>query len=106
MTEGPFGLSLFAPQAVFYLRFEPLTHGVLWSMAANVLMFVTVSLLRAPEPVERLQAHVFVQDDLPRPPITPAFRLWRTSVKAGDLQHDVAQHMGAEGGETEVAGSS
>jgi len=96
MTEGPFGLSLFAPQALFYLRFEPLTHGVLWSIAANVLMFVTVSLLRAPEPVERLQAHVFVQDDLPRPPIAPSFRLWRTSVTAGDLERAVARYLGAE----------
>ena len=40
-------------------------------MAVNVLVFVTVSLLKAPEPIERLQAHVFVPDDLPRPPMAP-----------------------------------
>ena len=103
MSDGPFGLSLLSPQALFYLRFEPLTHGVLWSIAANVFMFVTVSLLRAPEPVERLQAHVFVQDDLPRPPIAPSFRLWRTSVTAGDLQHAVARYLGAERAERSFA---
>ena len=68
-----------SPQALFYLQLDPLTHGVLWSMAANMLTFVTVSLLKAPEPIERLQAQVFVLDDLPRPPMSPAFRLWRTS---------------------------
>ena len=36
MTDGPFGLAFLNPQALFYLRLEPLTHGVLWSIAANV----------------------------------------------------------------------
>jgi len=98
LTDGPFGLGFLAPQALFYLRFEPpLTHGVLWSIATNILVFVTVSLLKAPEPVERLQAHVFVLDsDLPPPPMSPSFRLWRTSITAGDLQHTVARYLGAE----------
>jgi Na+/proline symporter/signal transduction histidine kinase len=103
MTEGPFGLAFLAPQALFYLHFEPLTHGVLWSMTANVLAFVTVSLMRAPKPVERLQAQVFVQDDLPRPPMAPAFRLWRTSITIGDLQHTVARYLGAERAERSFA---
>ena len=58
---GPFGLSFLSPQALFYLQHRRRSrHGVLWSMAVNVAVFVTVSLLRAPEPVERLQAQVFV----------------------------------------------
>src|SRR5262245_39384645 len=96
MTEGPFGLGFLAPHTLFYSRLEPLTHGVLWSMAANMLAFVTVSLLRAPEPIERLQAHLFVLDDLPRPPVAPAFRMWRSSITAGELQHTVARYLGAE----------
>ncbi len=96
LLEGPFGLAFLSPKALFYLQLEPLTHGVLWSMAANVLMFVAVSRLKAPEPVERLQAQVFVLGDLPRPPMSPSFRLWRTSVTAGDLQHTVARYLGAE----------
>ena len=67
LTDGPFGLGFLSPQALFYLQMEPLTHGVLWSMAANVLVFVAVSLLKAPEPVERLQAQVFVLGDLRAP---------------------------------------
>ena len=96
LTNGPFGLGFLSPRALFYLRFEPLTHGVLWSIAANVAAFVTVSLLRAPEPVERLQARIFVLNDTPRPPLTPSFRLWRTSVTAGDVQRTIARYLGAE----------
>src|SRR5262249_37496843 len=91
LTQGPRAIGFRAPQALFYLHFEPLTHGVLWSISSNVLIFVAVSLLKAPVPVERLQAHVFVLDsELPPPPVAPSFRLWRTSITAGDLQHTIA----------------
>ena len=97
LSDGPFGLRFLAPQALLYLRFEPLTHGVLWSVAANVLAFLVVSLLKAPEPVERLQAHVFVLDSELQPPsVAPGFRRWRTSVTARDLQRTVARYLGAE----------
>ena len=96
MTEGPFGFGFLAPHALFYSHLEPLTHGVLWSIAANVLAFVVGSLLKAPEPIERLQAHLFVLDDLPRPPAAPAFRMWRSSITAGELQRTVARYLGAE----------
>ena len=103
LTEGPFGLGFLSPQALFYLRFEPLTHGVLWSMAANICAFISVSLLKAPEPVERLQAQVFVAGDMPRPPASPAFRLWRTSITVGDLQNTVSRYLGAERAERSFA---
>ena len=72
-------------------------------MAVNVLVFVVVSLLKAPEPVERLQAQVFVLGDLRRPPMSPSFRLWRTSVTASDLQHTVSRYLGAERAERSFA---
>jgi Na+/proline symporter/signal transduction histidine kinase/ActR/RegA family two-component response regulator len=96
LTDGPFGLGVLMPQALFYLHAEPLTNGVLWSIAANIFAFVTVSLLKAPEPVERVQAHIFVPQDLPRPPMSPPFRLWRTSVTVGELQRTVARYLGTE----------
>jgi Na+/proline symporter/signal transduction histidine kinase len=102
-TEGPFGLSFLSPTALFYLQLDQLSHGVLWSMAVNVSVFVVVSLLKAPEPVERLQAQVFVLGDLRRPPMSPSFRLWRTSVTASDLQHTVARYLGAERAERSFA---
>lgn len=96
LVDGPLGIAILKPQALFFLQFEPLTHGVLWSLIANVLSYVFVSLLRPPEPIERLQANVFVLDDLPRPVQAPSFRIWRTSVTVGDLQHAVGRYLGPE----------
>jgi Na+/proline symporter/signal transduction histidine kinase/ActR/RegA family two-component response regulator len=96
MSEGPFGLVFLAPQALFHSELEPLTHGVLWSMAANVAMYVAGSLLRGPEPVERLQAHLFALSDLPRPPVAPPLRMWRSSITTGELQRTVARYLGDE----------
>lgn len=103
VEDGPFGIGLLKPQALLYLKFEPLTHGVLWSLLANITAYVFFSLLRQPEPIERLQAHVFVLDDLPRPAPTPAFRLWRTQVTVGDLQQSAGRYLGHERAERSFA---
>ena len=96
IEEGPLGIALLKPQALLFMQFDPLTHGVLWSMLANVLAYVFVSLVRVPEPIERLQAQVFVLDDALRPAAAPGFRLWRTTLTTGDLQQTVARYLGAD----------
>ncbi|MFZ4809198.1 MAG: NahK/ErcS family hybrid sensor histidine kinase/response regulator [Hyphomicrobiaceae bacterium] len=96
VTSGPFGLALLRPQALFFLEFEPLTHGVLWSLFANLTAYIAVSLLRPPLPIERLQAQAFIQDDAPRIGATQGFRLWRTTVTVGELQATAARYLGAE----------
>ncbi len=78
VESGPFGISLLRPQALFSVAFEPLTHGVFWSLLANVFFFIGFSLSRGPKPIERLQANVFVPPELAPLPI---FRPLRTSVK-------------------------
>jgi PAS domain-containing protein len=93
LSKGPFGLSLLRPQALFASDFEPLTHGVFWSVLANIAFYVTFSLSRAPKPIERLQANVFVPQD--RTPL-PILRPVRTHVKVGDLMETVARYLGEE----------
>ncbi len=45
LTKGLFGLTELRPEALFYLEgFDPLTHGVLWSLGLNCLVFIVVSL--------------------------------------------------------------
>lgn len=95
LERGPFGLSLLRPQMLFNMEFDPITHGVVWSMLLNIGVYVTVSLLRAPEPIERLQANAFIQDDFSRP-ATPVFRLWRTSVTVGELKRTAARYLGEQ----------
>lgn len=97
IDDGPFGIGLLRPQELFYLQFEPLTHGVLWSLSANLLTYLTVSLLRHPEPIERLQAQLFVQGETARPqPSVPSFRLWRTNITMADLEQNVGRYVGID----------
>ena len=43
-ADGPCGLTLLRPQALFGLDLPPLVHGVIWSLALNVLAYVGFSL--------------------------------------------------------------
>ncbi len=106
LTQGPFGIAWLKPQALLYLKFEPLTHGVLWSLAANLASYFAVSLLRSPEPVERLQARLFITDEplrLGHASTPGAFRLWRSSITVGDLQAMAARYLGSERAERSFA---
>ena len=94
MQNGAFGIGLLQPERLFGLTFNPLTHGVFWSLTLNVAAYVVVSLLRAPEPVERLQATEFVPADLT--PLPQGIRLSKTRVTVSDLERTVARYLSSE----------
>jgi Na+/proline symporter/PAS domain-containing protein len=91
VTTGPFGLAWLAPQALFGLAApDPLTHGVFWTLFANVLALVSVSRMRHPSLEEQLRASAFLEaepadSDLPGAPLPG-----RTT--AGDLM-TLAEHV-------------
>jgi len=61
LVEGPWGIGWLRPQALFGMGgMDPLVHAMVFSMAANLVGFVGVSLLSFPNPMERLQAAQFV----------------------------------------------
>jgi Na+/proline symporter/CheY-like chemotaxis protein len=94
LQQGPFGIPALRPQALFGVDLPPLMHGVLWSLSLNILTYIVLSLLRQPSSIERLQAEVFVPNELT--PMTPAFRRWRTTVTVQDILSTVAQYLGPE----------
>ncbi len=94
LTDGPWGLSILRPQHLLGLDLPPLVHGVVWSLMINLVCYVGVSLRRAPSPIERLQANLFVPSELA--PIAPTFRLWRSSVTVEELSQTVARYLGEE----------
>ena len=67
---------------------------MLWSLSLNFLAYIGFSLRRAPSPIERMQADVFVPTHLA--PMTPSFRLWRSSVTVEELTSTVARYLGEE----------
>ncbi|HKL46668.1 MAG TPA: sensor histidine kinase [Roseovarius sp.] len=61
LDHGLFGLHWLRPQALFGAEgMDPLVHAVMWSMSLNTIVFVTVSIISFPRPVERLQGAQFV----------------------------------------------
>jgi Na+/proline symporter/signal transduction histidine kinase len=94
LQQGPFGIAALRPQGLFGADLPPLMHGVLWSLSLNILTYIALSLLRQPSSIERLQAEVFVPNELT--PMTPTFRRWRSTVTVQDLLSTVAQYLGPE----------
>ncbi|MQT13779.1 PAS domain-containing hybrid sensor histidine kinase/response regulator [Segnochrobactrum spirostomi] len=93
LSNGPFGLWLLRPQALFAISFDPFIHGVFWSLAINLTTFVFVSLMRPPGISERLQSSIFVPSDIgPAPTRRPG----RTAVTVGDLKATIARYLGEE----------
>lgn len=93
LDEGPLGLGMLRPRMLLNMEFDALTHGVLWSMLANVAAYVGMSLTRLPSPIERVQAAGFMARD-PQAGSGTGFRLWRTTVSAERLEATVARYIG------------
>ena len=107
IAEGPFGVAFLRPRNLLNLELDPLVHGVVWSLAINVVTLVAVSLLRQPLPIETIQANLFTRRETRVTPL--AHRHGRSSVKLGELRATIAQYLGAERAErafTDLARSS
>jgi hypothetical protein len=59
--NGPFGIELLRPLALFGLTgLDQITHAMIWSMIANIGLYVGVSLASTQSAAERRQASLFV----------------------------------------------
>jgi Na+/proline symporter/signal transduction histidine kinase len=98
LSDGPWGLAALRPQALFGLDLPPFVHGVLFSLAVNIALYIGLSLSRRPTAIERVQADVFVPSTLAPilSPMTPGFRLRRAAVSVEELIATVARYLGEE----------
>jgi signal transduction histidine kinase len=94
LAAGPWGIDWLRPQHLFGMELPPLVHGVMWSFLLNILATIGFSTRRAPSAIERMQADLFVPTRLA--PMTPSFRLWRSSVTVEELTSTVARYLGEE----------
>ena len=94
VEHGLFGIEALKPRALLGLSMEPLTHGVMWSLGINLLVYFGVSKMRKLRPVETLQASAFVTSDIPAG--GSSIRSMRSSVTVGQLQQTVARYLGHE----------
>lgn len=96
LTEGMFGLDLLKPQQLFGLQgFDDISHCLLWSMIANIGLYVGVSLWRRPTAAEHSQANLFV-DVFRHVAAGSGSRFWRGSATVADLQTLLGRFIGPE----------
>jgi Na+/proline symporter/nitrogen-specific signal transduction histidine kinase len=86
LVEGPWGLEWLRPQALFgIVGLDPLMHALIWSIGLNTLVFVVVSLVTFPAPLERLQGAAFVNVFEVEAPGARAWTAATARVEAEDL---------------------
>jgi len=69
IEQGLFGIALLKPYALFGSTIsDPLVHAFVWSLGANSLIFIIVSLATKPSDMELLQAAIFQSDAALRRP--------------------------------------
>lgn len=95
LDEGLFGWTLLRPESLFGLAIDPYLHGVFWSVSVNLLTIFGVSLARPLQPVERLQAQIFIPSG-EMAPSRSSLHFWQTKVTASELQDTVARYLGRE----------
>ena len=95
LHDGPFGIAALRPRQLLGIEFDPLTHGILWSLAANIAAYIGVSAMRPPSRLEALQAEAFLPDQRASRGLA-GFRLWRSSVTMGQVEDTVARYLGVE----------
>jgi PAS domain S-box-containing protein len=61
ISTGPFGITWLKPYALFgFDSFDPISHGLLFSLLANSLSFIAISLFSQRSVSEKLQAELFI----------------------------------------------
>ena len=92
VDNGLMGLAFLKPYALFGLAgLDPIAHATIWTMLANVGLFVGVSLMTSQSMVERSQAVQFV-DIFKRS--TEGGRVWRGRATIGDIKELLVRFMG------------
>ena len=94
LTDGPFGLELLRPQALFGMtQYNPIAHSAFWSLLANVAGYVWGSLRRPQSALDHNQAVLFVDVfTLTKASESPA--VWKGKALVTDLQRLLSTFFG------------
>jgi Na+/proline symporter/nitrogen-specific signal transduction histidine kinase len=96
LADGLFGVALLRPQELFGLAgLDEISHGLFWSLLANVGAYVGASLLGTPGVAEASQAALFV-DVFRHTQGIERSRLWRGSASVAELLPLIGRFVGPE----------
>jgi hypothetical protein len=96
IDAGPFGIEVLRPLQLFgFTGLDQITHGMIWSMLANIGAYVAVSLASIQSAVEHSQATLFV-DAFKHSAGGTGSLFWRGGVSVQDLRGLLSRFLGAE----------
>ncbi|MCU7816892.1 MAG: histidine kinase [Candidatus Thiodiazotropha sp. (ex Rostrolucina anterorostrata)] len=94
LEDGPFGIELLKPQALFGLTgLNEITHCLFWSMTLNIGTYILFSFWRTPGVNEATQATLFV--DALKHQRFLGVGLWRGTAEIDELLHLAERFLGA-----------
>jgi len=94
LEHGPFGIELLKPLALFGVGgLDQITHAMIWSMVANIGVYVAASLMQTPSADEHRQATLFV-DVFKRPAGADGARRRRGVASPSELFNLLARFVG------------
>lgn len=86
LHSGPFGINWLRPEALLgFESFAPLTHGVIWALGLNIILYVWISRIYRPSVAEQIQAESFFYYE------TKPLPAQHTSTDMSYLHHDAAR---------------
>lgn len=89
---GIFNQVLLRPQAILgFEAFDPLTHGLLWSLGLNTAAFIVISLLSRSDGIDLIQAAIFTGNAVPA--ATPYLE---TAARVKDLRALIVRSVGED----------
>ncbi len=96
VEDGPFGIEILRPLQLFGLTgLDQITHGMIWSMLANVGAYIGFSLATTQSAVEHSQATLFV-DAFKHSTAGTGSLFWRGGVSVKELRGLLSRFLGAE----------
>jgi Na+/proline symporter/signal transduction histidine kinase/CheY-like chemotaxis protein len=91
VVDGPLGFDALRPMDLFGLDLAPFAQSMIWSLIANSLVYIGVSLSRQANTSERLQSNIFVS---PKPmSIAATFRLRKPTISVQGLLNGVSHYL-------------
>lgn len=95
IENGILGIAWTRPTALFGLHMDEVSHGIIWSLGCNTLIYVVLSLVTRQRVREKIQIASFFHDPEPRAD-TPQQQVWEGEILISDLQAVADRFMGEE----------
>ncbi|MFL1484238.1 NahK/ErcS family hybrid sensor histidine kinase/response regulator [Marinobacter sp. LN3S78] len=95
IDQGLWGLGWTRPTALLGLELDMISHGIIWSLGLNTLVYVLLSMTTRQRVREKIQIASFFHEPHPRAE-TSQQQVWQGEVLTADLQALAERFMGEE----------